>query len=108
MSSIESMELDSDVKWRSLPLDPKINKSFHLLAVSFSSRVFVFGGVRNISFNMYSFNEEGDLEEDLSEDPMIPGYVGYSPFVIQGRRVFTIGMRKFNGVWKRRLEAFDE
>ena len=36
-------------------------------------RIILFGGSCHASYNMYSLSEEGELIEDLSADPIIPG-----------------------------------
>ena len=50
-------------------------KSHLTAAVSFKGGIVLFGGGFLFSFNMHVFSEEGRLVKELSEDPLIPGYM---------------------------------
>ena len=45
---------------------------------------------------MYSFSEEGELLEDLSADPIIPGVMGQGSLVVREGKIYAVGWRKFN------------
>ena len=51
----------------------------------------VFGGASTFPFYcMYLLNEEGELVQDKSADPVIPVAMSLSPFVVKGGKVYTI------------------
>ena len=56
---------------------------------------------------MYSFSEEGELLEDLSADPIIPGVMGQGSLVVREGKIYAVGWRKFNTIFDWRIQAFD-
>ena len=61
LNSIESVELELEGEWRSLPLDKRVSKAFQLAAVSLRNSILVFGGLASTQHKMEVFSEEGGL-----------------------------------------------
>ena len=72
-NSIESLETHKDREWRTLPLNDQMAKTYDLAATQYGNKIVLFGGDNHATFNTYIYSEEGELERDLSEDPLIPG-----------------------------------
>ena len=62
-----------------------------MAAAQFNGKIVVFGGVSRMTFNSYILNEEGELEDDLSEDPFIPGSMCLGSFTVQEGRILAVG-----------------
>ena len=108
MNSIESISLDHQAEWRVLPLCEKIRKSSQLSAVSFEGKVLLFGGhLAWQSKTLMKLNEEGEVEEDLSEEVLMPLYMGKCAFIVQRGKVVTFGNDRRGGEWKRVVNAFN-
>ena len=71
LNSIE--HLQTELEWRTLPLNDKIVETFHLAATQYGNKIVLFGGFSLASYNTYILSEEGKVEQDLSQDPLIPG-----------------------------------
>ena len=54
------------------------------------NQILVFGGAAIASYNAYTFDEEGELLEDISDDPFIPGYVCNGSFVVRKGNVYAV------------------
>ena len=91
VNSIESIQLAWEGEWKTLPLNGKIAKTYHLAAVPYLSRVMLFGGASHASYNMYKLDEEGNLLEDLSGDPLIPGAMCQGSFVVEEGKLYAMG-----------------
>ena len=63
-------------------MQDKISKTFSFAAVTIQNKVLLFGGAENPFYKMYAFDEEGGLLEDLSADPLIPGWMCEGTFVV--------------------------
>ena len=59
------------------------------------------------SYNMYSFSEEGELLQDLTTDPLIPGYMCSGSFMVKSGEIYATGAIELKNEWKTALEAFD-
>ena len=46
---------------------------------------------------MHVFDSEGELMEDLSQDPLIPGRM--KSFIISKKKVFAVGYNRVKGKW---------
>ena len=109
LNSIESIQPQSDEgKWKSLPLNNSVARGYNLVAVSFWNEITLFGGYLNGIYKMHSFTEEGELQRDLSSDPLIPGYMSRGAFVEQGGRMWAAGQRKLEKEWKWAISEFNE
>ena len=62
---VESLQIPTDARWRTLPTDNKIKKTLHLAAVSLFNGIVLFGGRSYTHSVTYILNEEG--EEVLSD-----------------------------------------
>ena len=72
----ERIQLDWETEWRLVPLFYQIAKTSYLPAVSFEGRILLFGGIEPTCLSTYVFSEEGELEKDLTSDPLIPSGMG--------------------------------
>ena len=70
-------------------------------------RIFLFGGTNYASYNLYSLTEEGELIEDLSADPIIPGSMCIGSFTVLEGKIYAVGRRELDNVWEWRIVAFD-
>ena len=103
LNSIERLDKD----WKILPLDSKIAHTFFLAAVQFESKIVVFGGSTSASFNTYILSDEGELEGDLSADPLVPGYMCRGSCVAQDGKIYAVGFKEVKGNWEWSLRVFD-
>ena len=94
LNSIESIQIDSNVNWKTLAIHARIAKTFHLAAASLFNSIVLFGGRRYKSLHMYILNEEGKLEHDLSSDKHIPGGMCFGSFIVHVGRIFAKSNRK--------------
>ena len=62
LNTIESIQTDTEVKWKTVPLNEKVPKTFHLAVVSTSNKLVVFGGRSYHSLHSFIFSEEAELE----------------------------------------------
>ena len=100
--------MECEANWRTLPLDSRIAKTYHIAGVSFRSKIMLFGGVSSASYNMYALSEEGELVDDLSEDPLIPGFMVRGCSLVQEGKIYAVGLRDLaREQWKWRIEIFD-
>ena len=81
LNSIEMLQTISEEKWTLLPVNDKIAKTYHVAAVPFQNKIFLFGGHPKAPYNMYGLSKEGELLEDLSDDALIPGGMCQGSFV---------------------------
>ena len=88
-----------------LPLDGRIQENHYLVAVHFQGQVIVFGG--EYDYNMYRFTEEGDLIEDLSRDPLIPGEMLWGSYTSQEGKIKAVGYRAVGRLVDWRMMEFD-
>ena len=72
--------------------DVKIANSFDIAAVSFKSKIVVFGGAISVSSNLYIFSEEGELESDFSDSPHTPGSMGWGTCAVVGEKLYAAGI----------------
>ena len=91
LNAIESLQTDSQERWRTLPLNRKVAECFHLAGVSFKGSILVFGGRSYSSKHTYVFSEEGKLSEDVSEGKLIPEKMSCGSCVLSGGKVFAVG-----------------
>ena len=66
LSSIESIEIEREAEWKTLPMNGKIIRTYNLAGVEFKQKIVLFGGVSIFSNKMQILSLEGDLEKDLS------------------------------------------
>ena len=59
INRIEKMRVECEANWRTLPLDSRIAKTYHIAGVSFRSKIMLFGGVSSASYNMYALMRKG-------------------------------------------------
>ena len=93
---IESLESGLSVSWKVVGVNEEITRTFSLSSVCFLGRMVVFGGSVAASYNMFIFSEEGKLEQDLSEDPLIPGVMSWGSVVVKDRKVWTVVWNKLD------------
>ena len=108
VNSIEALETESDEWWRILPVDERMAKTYHLGAALFKEdEIVLFGGHQGTSFNMYLLDEEGQIIQDMSKDPLIPGWMCQDTFVVEEGRIFAVGFKNgwFHSKWH--VQAFD-
>ena len=98
MGSIETLHIHTDTKWKTLPFDERVAKAYLLVGVSYEGKVLLFGGRFLSGHNMQSFSEEGEFVEDLSEDPLVPGYMTQGSVVVKRGRILASGYRKVRNV----------
>ena len=67
----------------------------------------VFGGSSTASYNTYILSEEGELEQDYSDDPLIPALMCQASFTVQSEKVFAFGGKKVEGEWELEMRVFD-
>ena len=72
LNCIESVEIETEPKWRILPINHKIEKTYQVVAVQFKKSIAGFGGNSRKANSMYILSEEGEREQDVSEDRVIP------------------------------------
>lgn len=65
----------------------------------------MFGGFKFTKFNMHVFDSEGELMEDLSQDPLIPGRM--KSFIISKKKVYAVGYNRVKGKWDWGGTVFD-
>ena len=76
--------------------------------VKFKNKILLFGGHSDISYNTQILSTEGELEQDLSEDPLTPGAMCRGSFTVQGEKVYVVGSNKeSNDVWDYTFRVFD-
>ena len=75
-------------------------KISQLAAVSFLSRIYLFGGANYEVGNMHEFSEEGEFLRDLSSDPLIPAGMCKGTYAVQKRKMYAVGWRSLNGDFK--------
>lgn len=56
---------------------------------------------------MYSLTEEGDLIEDLSSDPLIPGYMSSGSFSVKRDWLYAAGAIETDSGWEKGVALFD-
>ena len=78
-----------------------------MAAVQFESKIVVFGGSTSASFNTYILSDEGELEGDLSADPLVPGYMCRGSCVAQDGKIYAVGFKEVKGNWEWSLRVFD-
>lgn len=76
-NSIEMIDIGKQGQWKLLPLDERVAASYDLAAAVIENKIYVFGGRENTSYNMYAFNEEGELVQDFSDLVDIPGMMAH-------------------------------
>lgn len=57
---------------------------------------------------MYALNEEFELLEDWSADPLIPGYMTEGCFTVKRGTVYALGWRIINSKWGQRMHVLTE
>ena len=72
MNVIESIRVDSDLRWKILPINEKIEGMHRVAGVEWRGKVVIFGGSIFSGRRMYVISQEGEFEQDLSADPLIP------------------------------------
>ena len=70
------------------------------------SKVVVFGGSTQASYNTYVLSRESKLEEDLSDDPLIPGYMCKVSYGVKGGKIYVVS-NKMVGNWDWSMRVFD-
>ena len=73
MNSIEAIQIGSEEKWKQLVVNESMTLTLQLGAACFGNGIVVFGGRESTSLVTLKLSEEGQLIEDQSEDPLIPG-----------------------------------
>ena len=89
-------------------MNKKIAITFVLTAASYRNKVVLFGGSYGAKLITYIFSREGELEEDLSQDPLIPGEMDQGSLSVENGKIFALGKYIVNGSeeeWA--LGAFD-
>lgn len=71
------IDIGKQGQWKLLPLDERVAASYDLAAAVIENKIYVFGGRENTSYNMYAFNEEGELVQDFSDLVDIPGMMAH-------------------------------
>ena len=105
---IESINLKAETEWKTLPFNPKIAKTFQLAAVEVKNKIVLFGGHSSVnSFNTQILSTEGELEHDLSEDPLILGAMCRGSYTVQREKIYAVGSTKVNYMWDYRFRVFD-
>ena len=99
--------MDCEGKWKTLPLNENIAKTWHLAGVEFQGRIVVFGGVSCVSYNMYTLSEEGELLDDLSADPLVPGFMVRGSVAVTDGKIYAVGHMQLSKQSKWRIEVFD-
>ena len=89
LNSVETLQ-DENSEWKSLALDTRIAKTFHLAAVSFNNWILLFGGRNYASRHTHIMSEEGKLEKDLSQDALIPEGMCFATFTIQRGTIYAL------------------
>ena len=107
LNSIESLNLESEGKWKTLPLNAKIPKTWQLAAVEYTDKIVVFGGHSLASFNLFILSREGELEQDLSNDPLIPGAMCRGSLTVRDENIYAVGSTKLNNMWDYVFRVFD-
>ena len=108
LNSIERIEMGGGGgEWKLLPLNGEVAHSFQLSVVPYFNDILVFGGHSQASYIMQAFTSEGDLKQDLSVDPLIPGNMSQGAFVAQEGRIYAVGWRELKSKWDWRIGAFD-
>ena len=68
----------------------------------------VFGANSDTVTSNYILSEEGELEEDLSKDWMIPRGVGFTGcYTIQQDKIKALDHRMVSGEWRVSIEHFN-
>lgn len=98
VGSIETLHIHTDTKWKTLSFDERVANAYLLVGVSYEGKVLLFGGRFLSGHNMQSFSEEGEFVEDLSEDPLVPGYMTQGSVVVKRGRILASGYRKVRNV----------
>lgn len=90
-----------------LPLDDRVAKCSQLAAVSYSGKIVLFGGEDYTRCMMNILSEEGELEKDLSRDPLIPGGMCQGTFITQDKVIYAVGWRKLKEELRWRIASFN-
>ena len=56
---------------------------------------------------MHKFSLEGDMVEDMSDDPLIPTLMCQRSFDVQGWELYAVGEREVNSEWEWGVQVFD-
>ena len=78
-------------------MDDKIRKTFSLGAVD---KIMVFGGSCSASSIMYNLSKEGELEEDLSDEALLPGGICLWSYSVEDGKIFALSQNTSHGKWK--------
>ena len=107
LNSVETVQTDNEVQWRTLPLNDKITKTYHLAAADYMNKLVLFGGASQASYHTLTLSKEGELEQDLPKDPLIPGVMCSGSFWVLNGKIYAVGsqqlkyrqwrMKVFNG-----------
>ena len=71
------------------------------------NKVILFGGTPGFGFKMEVLDEEGKLEADLSDDPLIPGYMNFGSFTAHKGEINAVGFNDFNDQMEWSLRTYD-
>ena len=84
-----------------------IPQTYRLAAVDFRNKIVVFGGHETHSYNTLVFSNDGELEQDLSHDPLIPGCLCRGSYTTQNRKIYAMGWNPLRYKWEWRMRAFN-
>ena len=56
---------------------------------------------------MYTLSEEGELEADLTGDPLCPDFMNYYPFITQNGKIFAQAEIEIEEEWKTEVRVFE-
>ena len=70
-------------------------------------KIIVFGGHSDASFNTFILSKEGELEQDLSQDTLIPGAMCRGSMTVREGRIYAVGSNKLTNVWDYEFRGFD-
>ena len=110
LNRIESLQMECDTDWKTLPINYSFPQCAEGRAVSFLGKIILIGQKFNgSSFDnaMFEFSEEGELEGNLSADPLIPKSIEMGCFTVRQDMLFTFDQYRFKGEKKQQMKVFN-
>ena len=78
-----------------------------LAAVGFKNKIVVFGGHYTHTYNSLILSKDGELEEDLSHAPFIPGCLYRGSSTVEIRKIYAMGFNRLDEKFEWKMKVFD-
>ena len=90
LNSIESLEAERDLEWKTLPLDDRVAQADDMAAAEFKGKIVVFGWTRDTTSSFTQIlSTEGNFIDELNDDAS-PEYKRNTSFVFHSKKIHVL------------------